>query len=312
MFKKIIVILLTLIVVLIAGLSINNHITKSQDLDELDALGTAVETSAGTMHVHTFGEGDPLVFLSGLGTTSPYYDFKPLWDGLKNDYEIIIIERPGYGYNQTLSRDKAIETVVTGYQEALESINRLENLTLFAHSMAGLEALYWAQTNGEQIKQIIALDPSIPEVTLNHTELPNVLGRNLQFMLGFTGLARFMDDTDLEEALPLITFDIFSDEETTNIKSLFFANFFNRNIVREINHLTDNATSVDANDKPINTPILVFLSQENLDEHDGMETIFETYFGAFNHRQIETLDTHHYVHHEKAESIITHFNAFGS
>ncbi len=312
MIKKLLLILATLILLLIAGLSVNQYIKKTQDLNDLESLGTAVETSAGTMQVHRFGEGEPLVFLSGLGTTSPYHDFKSLWGSLQDEYEIIIIERPGYGYNQTSSSDKSIDTVVTGYQEALKSMDRLENLTLVAHSMAGLEALYWAQTKPAQIKQIIALDPSIPEITLNHTDLPNLIERNMQFMLGFTGLARFMDDDDLEEALPIITFNHFSDDEISDIKALFFANFFNRNIVREINALKDNANTVDDLDKPIDIPILVFLSKENLAENKDTQAVFESYFAGFNTGELHILDTHHYVHHEKASSITDAINQFGS
>ena len=43
--------------------------------------------------------GPKLVFLSGSGTVAPVYDFKILYQKLLSDFEVIVIEKFGYGYS---------------------------------------------------------------------------------------------------------------------------------------------------------------------------------------------------------------------
>jgi hypothetical protein len=52
-------------------------------------VGANAGADHGTLHVYAEGEGKPtIVFLSGLGTSSPYYDFKVLFDQFSNDYRV--------------------------------------------------------------------------------------------------------------------------------------------------------------------------------------------------------------------------------
>ena len=45
------------------------------------APGSLVAVDDARLHVYAEGDGDPtLVFLSGLGTSSPYYEFKELFE----------------------------------------------------------------------------------------------------------------------------------------------------------------------------------------------------------------------------------------
>ncbi|GEM_PF-1396324 len=300
-----------LIVLLLSGLFINNTLQSRNELGNLSENGERIQTDYGDYHVHTQGEGEPIVFLSGLGTTSPYYDFKPLIDYLDESYKIIVIEKPGYGYNDSNTRDKSLETVVSGLQAVSEIIELSEPFTIMAHSMGGMEAIHWAQKSPDSIKQIVAIDPAIaPMILEEHTPTPNIIERNLQYLIGSLGVSRFMEDEDLYDALPILKYNEFSENEKESIKAQFHGKMFNRNIVREMKELYNNAEIITEKDRPLDTPVLLLLAQENLDSNEDAEDIFIDYFNDFTMVETHILPTDHYIHHEYHREIIDHFIDF--
>jgi pimeloyl-ACP methyl ester carboxylesterase len=115
------------------------------------------------LHVYAEGEGHPtLVFLSGFGTSAPYFDFKPLFGKLSRDYRIAVVERFGYGWSDISSRPRDLETVLAETRRALRHAGEPPPYVLFPHSMAGLEAIYWAKQHPDEVEAIIGLDPLVP------------------------------------------------------------------------------------------------------------------------------------------------------
>jgi len=47
-----------------------------------------------------------MVFLSGHATSCPTYDFKPLWHLMRGQYNMAVVERPGYGWSEKSSHSK--------------------------------------------------------------------------------------------------------------------------------------------------------------------------------------------------------------
>ncbi len=310
MLKKALIVLTLLLIVGLSGLSIQQIVRTNRERDALDAEGTRVATDYGKFHVHEFGSGPPLVFLSGLGTTSPLYDFRPLWELLLEDYRIIIIERPGYGYNTSSSRDKTLQNTVEGYRAVLRETEIDGPFYLMAHSMGGLEAIHWASQAPDEIGGIVGLDITIPPLVDDHVEIPGVLGRNLQWFIGRLGLSRFMDETDMKEAVPLLDMQLYDEGAKERIEVLFHQNFFNRNIVREITTLKENAKMLSNQTLPSSVPVLLFLSEENLADAFEVENVYKEYFSTIHYFEKNILPTHHYVHHEEASAIITSYETF--
>ncbi|MFP4078907.1 MAG: alpha/beta fold hydrolase [Candidatus Izemoplasmataceae bacterium] len=304
MIKKTLLVGGIIIFVAVVGLMVNNQVRTSGDLDDLETRGSEVKTDHGSFQVHDFGEGPALVFLSGLGTTSPYHDFKPLWDELQKTHRIVILERPGYGYNQTSSKDKAIGTMVKGYREALKTLEIDESFSLVAHSMGGLEALYWSEQHPDEVKRLVGLDIAIPPVVAKEGN-PSIVERNVQYMVGRLGVARFMEEEDLDETLPLITHACFSGEEKEEIETLFHANMFNRDTVRESKTIETNAKKISREDVPSDLEVSLFLSEENMEAYGISESIYEGYFEGQDVYEAHSLDTYHYVHHEADDTILS-------
>jgi pimeloyl-ACP methyl ester carboxylesterase len=126
--------------------------------------GPHEDAAPGTrLHVYAEGEGAPtLVFLSGLGTSAPVFDFKPLFTRLSDSYRIAVVERAGYGWSDIGDRPRDIDTVLEETRLALREAGEPPPYVLFPHSLAGLEAIRWAQRHPDEVAVIIGLDPLVP------------------------------------------------------------------------------------------------------------------------------------------------------
>ena len=163
-----------------------------KEAKEYSPPGSIVEVNGKRLHVFTEGDGDiTLVFMSGHGTSFPTLDFKPLWSRMKDDFKIAVIERSGYGWSEISNRPKDMETMLEETRQVLEVSGQKAPYVLIPHSMAGLEALYWAQKYPHEVKAIIGLDPCTPE-TIPLLPQPNRIQLNLMYFISRIGLSRLM------------------------------------------------------------------------------------------------------------------------
>jgi pimeloyl-ACP methyl ester carboxylesterase len=91
-------------------------------------------------------------------------DFKPLWSRLVDDYRIAVVERAGYGWSRQTMAPRDIDTILAETRSALHAAGIDGPFVLAAHSIAGLEALYWAKKHPEEVSAVIGLDPAVPAV----------------------------------------------------------------------------------------------------------------------------------------------------
>lgn len=63
-------------------------------------LGRFLDVGGTTLHYTDIGEGPPIVFLHGIGTTLEDWFISPLLDLLLPFNRLIAIDRPGYGYSK--------------------------------------------------------------------------------------------------------------------------------------------------------------------------------------------------------------------
>lgn len=159
-----IIILLFLLLMII---SFVNHKIKLKKEDNLfKTNGKLVEVNNHNINVYISGNSDShtiLVFMSGAGTCSPTLDFKTLYSLFKNNYQIAVVEKAGYGFSEISDIDRDIDTILFETREALNKAGiKDKKYILFPHSMSGIEALYWANKYPDEIKGIVGLDPSVP------------------------------------------------------------------------------------------------------------------------------------------------------
>src|SRR6056297_1306842 len=227
--------------------------------------GNLVEINNNEIHVYTQGQGDnTLVFLAGSGTSCPTIDFKPLWDKLTDEYKIVVVEKSGYGWSETSSSSRNIDTILTETRKGLQLSGKEGPYVLVPHSMSGLEAIYWAQNYPDEVKAIVGLDMVIPDVYLSTSfELPSKSELYLMYFISRIGLSRFMGRDALEENIPLLKSEELLEEDKERLIALFYKSSLTRNMLNEIDNVRNNARKVKENGNPINIPMYLFIAEES-------------------------------------------------
>lgn len=152
--------------------------------------GKIVEVNEHDMHVYAEGNGETtIVFMSGGGTSSPTLDFKPLWSMLSPNYRIAVVEKAGYGWSEVSDVSRDIDTILDESRTALKHAGEMPPYVLAAHSMSGLEAIYWAQRYPHEVEAIIGLDPAIPE-SYQEMEIPASFVQSIAGFAARAGLLR--------------------------------------------------------------------------------------------------------------------------
>lgn len=262
--------------------------------EKYPAPGTLVEVNddGDELHVFTAGEGDKtLVFMSGLGTSSPVYDFQALYSQLSDDYRIAVVERAGYGWSDITSSSRDIDTVLEETRTALAGAGENPPYFLFPHSLAGMEAIYWANLYPEEINAIIGLDPLIPEYHLQSEESPSL--SPVITLLARTGLMRQQPDV-CRNNFRAIEKGHLTEEETEIACSLFFRRTNTSNMRDEADAISANAQLVQEQGKPA-TPFHAFISGEGESDWQDIISDYSDYTGG----EYYILDAEHYVHLDK-------------
>jgi pimeloyl-ACP methyl ester carboxylesterase len=263
-----------------------------------------VDVEGGQIHIYTEGEGeDTLVFLSGLGTSSPFYDFKPLYEKLSEENKIVVIERAGYGWSDITTSDRSLEVVLLESRKALASIGLEGPYTLIPHSLAGLEAIYWAQQFPDEVKMIVGLDPLVPDYYEQDVEQENPLSPLITF-LARTGMMRQQKNV-CENNLPVIQKGHLKSNEIDVIRTLFMRRVMTQNMWDEYRSLEENNQLVLDGPK-LSVPFYTFISGKEKDIWiDTLKNYSDKSF---------ILNADHYIHLDEPEFIadkITEFHLAG-
>ncbi|MDF1616552.1 alpha/beta fold hydrolase [Petrocella sp. FN5] len=245
------------------------------------------------IHVYSEGEGpNTFVFMSGLGTSSPYYDFKVLYEKFLDNHQIVIIERPGYGWSDITSNDRDLRTVLEESRQALKLAGIEGPYNLVPHSLAGIEAIYWAQEYPEEVSNIFGLDPLVPGYYEQQEEMDNPLSPFITF-LARSGLMRQQPGV-CEDNFFAIKKGHLNENETEIACTLFMRRVMTKNMWEEYRSLEENSQLVLNNDRP-NVPIYTFISSEN--DEDWQKILSDYSDESF------LLDAHHYVHLDETDFI---------
>lgn len=269
-----------------------------QEKKEYPAPGMLVDINddGNKLHVYTEGEGDEtLVFMSGLGTSSPVYDFKVLYNKLSNDYRIAVVERAGYGWSDITSSPRDIDTVLEETRTALQLAGESPPYVLFPHSMAGLEAIYWANLYPEEIKAIVGLDPLVPDY-YERTEEEKSLSHVIT-LLARTGLIRSKPDV-FRNNFPAMKKGHLTEEEAKIARTIFFRRVQTKNMWEEVDLLPTNSQLVFEHGKP-DLPFHVFISGK--EEEDWRESLIS--YAKATGGEYFILDAEHYIHLDKPKLI---------
>lgn len=292
MFKICAVIILLFAVVLIA-IYINHRIRLNKEQELLVPLGELVSVDGNNMSVYKEGSGDKtLVFLSGSGTCSPILDFKSLYSLLSDDYQIVVVEKFGYGYSDVVDRDRDIDSILEDTRTSLEIAGIKGPFVLCPHSMSGLEALYWANKYPEEVTAIIGLDMAVPQYYENMKI--NILLTKAESFAADIGVTRFIPGISDSEAIKHGTL---TEHEKDIYKAIFYSRTATSTMIREMECVKNNAKIVEEMGTP-SVSMYLFVSNGSggtgFDEETWRQ-IPKQYTAKVDNAKMMELNCPHYV-----------------
>lgn len=171
--KNIMKILLFVIIISLLFIIINFIVHKVKSKNEynyLNEIGYINKYDAGEYKLNIYRVGNSeskhkIIAISGLGINDYSVEMSFVNDELKDDYEIIYIDRAGYGYSDDTPIEQTVERVVSDYRNALNSAGIEGPYILLPHSYGGVFATYWESIYPEEVEGVVFADTS--ELGLN-------------------------------------------------------------------------------------------------------------------------------------------------
>lgn len=300
---KVLLALLILLIIFMLVVFIYNKIKMKNEEPLLKPLGQIVKVDNHNMSIYTEGKGEnTLVFLSGAGTASPILDFKSLYSLLSDDYQIVVIEKFGYGFSDIVDDERSFDTILRQDREVLSKAGITGPYILCPHSMSGLEAILWAQTYPDEVEAIVGLDMSLPRA-YDHFDFDGIVFKErLAGIARELGLVRFFyTDGSLPQAL--------SKEEKDIYKAIGCRIAVNEDIINEGQAIPETCKTIDSAPKP-DIPMLMFVSDGKETGIDNWIDIQKEYASDLSDAKVIELNCGHYVHNFKQEQISNDIKEF--
>ena len=203
------------------------------------------------------------MFLQGGGLPSPILEAKSLFSLLSDEYRIVVLERPGYGFSDEVDGITPLETIISWEREALSDLGIDLPYILIPHSVSGIEAILWAQLYPDEVEAIIGLDMSVPayyekmydmdEMKAMKEDMEASADSTLLLYKTF-GLTRFQPIDDLLDSFKTGTL---TDEDKTIYKALAYKIYPNKTMMTGMLSLPDDMTLICSMPMP-DVPMLLF------------------------------------------------------
>lgn len=302
------VIVISVIVAALLLIGANHHIQLKAEADLRSPLGELVEVGGGSMSVYVEGSGNTtLVFMSGSGTPSPILDFRSLYSLLSEDYCIAVVERFGYGFSDVTDKNRGIDSMLEDTRAALAAAGLSGPYVLCPHSMAGLEALHWAQAYPNEVSAIIGLDMAVPGYYEHmHLNIPLMRLASWAAGMGATRLVPALADGDA------VRYGTLTEVEKDIYRAVFFSRTATKTMVNEAERVRENAKTVDDLGAP-QLPMLLFISDGSGGtgfDKDAWRRIALEYLSQVDGGESVELDCPHYVHDHEYKTIRERIGAF--
>lgn len=296
-FLKILIVVFGTIILFLLIFALIHHSLLYKNKDTIVPKGELVSVNGHQMHVYAEGEPDAptIVFLSGSGVASPTFDYKVLYSRLADDFRVVVVEKPGYGYSEVTDAERNVTTIIEEYRSALEEFGAEGEYILMPHSMGGIEALYWAQTYPDEVTAIIGLDMALPQSYLD----VEPVGIKSHFLRAacWVGLHR------IPVFNPISRRDL-SEQEIHQHLLLSASVTMNQNVMDEIKEIRQSAKLVSQHPMP-EIPLLMFSSDGSDVDMDSEKWIsYQREFAAQSDTyELILLQTGHFVHYEESPYI---------
>ena len=290
-----------IIVAALVILFVLDKVMTANEQNKYPAIGQLVEVDGKNMHVYSKGDGEnTIVLLGGLGTAAPALDFEPLINEMAKNNKIVVVELFGYGWSDISDKRRTVENIVEEIRTALQSANIEGPYILMPHSISGIYSMYYANEYSDEVKAVIAIDPTLPGFNHSPHTKPNVTDSQAmpQFHLAPTGIARLAFLLAPDVFFSSAEEGIYSEENIKMTKAISVWNSFNKNVANETDNIHHNIDKTIDMEFPPEMPVMIFTPKvDNMDE-DGQSkiTFYKTLLSNSTSNELVTLEGSHYLH----------------
>ncbi|MBB4825070.1 pimeloyl-ACP methyl ester carboxylesterase [Sporosarcina luteola] len=306
-------ILLSVLAVFVVWIAFSNIMTAYEQ-KKYQPIGEVVEVDGKNMHIYTKGEGaDTIVLLSGLGTAAPALDFEPLLNELSKSNKVVVVEPFGYGWSDLTKKERTVENIVEEVRVALLKSNIQGPYILMPHSISGIYSMYFANTYPEEVKGIVGIDPTLPQVLdyfgVNAPTIPKYLR-----YLAPTGLARLAVYFTPEGYLPIADDGTYSEKNLKVTKAISAWKGNNKNVIAEASEIKSNIEKTVDMKFPSTIPVLIFTTKQEHKTEDGKNNLsfYQTQITNNPNSKVVVLEGHHYLHWTQYKEMTKVINEFTS
>jgi pimeloyl-ACP methyl ester carboxylesterase len=297
--------LIVLALVLVS--TVVNLVLESTEKSGTAPYGERVAVSGGSLNVVRNGDqGQPIVLLSGLGTTAPGLDFAPLVREL-GGFDAIVVEGFGYGYSDLEGPARSNENISTELHDALAKLQVRLPYVLAGHSIAGFYMLDYANRYPTEVSAVVGIDATIPKPGDGPVEDPQP-GINVERALAVTGVVRVV--AALAPGFVDPDSDAYTDEELRRMRMMVSWNFGNPAVADETARIANNAAALRGVTYPDDLPVLAFVADEGSDSTAAKTAAAENLLKNVRRHQVIPVEGHHYLHWSQSMRLADEIRAF--
>ena len=199
------------------------------------------------INVYKMGKEDAeqtIVYIQGLGSGDTVISTRPLFDKLKDNFNICLVDRAGNGMSSDTKEERTVEEIVEEYRMALKYSTSTKQYILMAHSIGGMYAEYWASLYPDEVEAIIYLDATPAEcyVEEGKPQATTLAIAKAENIFSSTGLQRLLVSKDM--LIGKDENDIYTDKEEELRLLLMYQNTYSSATYSEMKLYYDNAETV--------------------------------------------------------------------
>ncbi|MBJ2121667.1 alpha/beta hydrolase [Arthrobacter sp. MSA 4-2] len=288
-----------------------NSFLELHEKSSITPYGDLVDVGGGSMNVYRAGtEGaQPLVLLSGLGTTAPALDFAPLIRELSS-YDVIVVEGFGYGYSDMSAPERTVRNISAELHQALSSLDIGRPYVLAGHSIAGFYTLDYANRYPGEVSAVVGIDPSVPAVPINADtdSADSGAGINITKILSTIGLVRAALWVAPSLADP--PGEDFTPAELERMRQMTTWNFGNAAVADETARIGSNAVALNGVTYPENLPVLGILASDSIAADPKWRETHENQLRNVRRHEIVELEGPHSLHWTQSKAMAQEITEF--
>ena len=307
-----------LLLIIVAGLFLCTAVHQILTLVEKKqnpTIGQYVTVDGQQMSLCILGNGEyTIVLLPGLGTTAPILDFMPLAKELAKENRVVIVEPFGYGWSDITSKERTLENEVEEIRTALHSAELNGPFILMPHSISGLHAIYYANTYPDEVSGIIGIDCTLPKmVDYFEEEIPTPIPLAAGQLVNI-GVMRLITYLEPDNFTSDNSKNNYSEENLTLQRYISSWKAQNKNVIDQMNHISDSITATHDMTFRNDLPVLLFTTDDTGKEtrEDGKTSVSfcETYISNSSLQRVIALRGPHYLHWTCKDEICSNVHDF--